>query len=280
MHLQQQPSNQPMPHTSESKLRLSRAFSHKVANLLDSKKFKRFLDIKYEATDNIVKKVKKLNAHLKHHPELRNRIKGFNKKSGDVELKEAEHEVPDTPPGLFTTDTLIGIIPFLTYPALGRLAQTCRWMSGNITQEQADKAVKRGQEIVRKITMLTEPSGRQMIRFFSLNEEPIEFGRVLDGSHIFIIRFRNRTFIGTHPHLAYSMGLGEFYNIVVESLQAGSDVGDMGAWFELVCAYDSTRGSNDCLHMRIMLRSSKINWRLVGSSTVQTFDVGFHEFIA
>ena len=283
-----------MPPTTGSKLnqrvRLSDAFISRVSNVLTHKKFIRFLVIKNEVTVSADVKVNKLNAHLKWCPLLRNRIVGIDTNSCVLQLNEeavvvsslSTLVVPDLPPQRFTSDILLGIVPFLPYPAIGRLAQSCKWMHGNITQEQADKAVKRGQEVIRNVTLFTEPSGRQMLRFFSVEDEPIELGRILDGSQVFFMRFRNRTFMGTHPHLTYSLGLGEFFATIVEAIESTAGIGDTCAWFKVVSVYNSKRGSNDCLHMRITVRSDKFKWRLVGASTttVENFDVGFHEYIA
>jgi hypothetical protein len=287
-----------MPPTTASKLkqraRLSDAFISRVSNVLNHKMFIRFLAIKNEINVNADKKVKKLNTHLKWYPLLRNKIVGIDAKSdvlqltGDVVVVAGGCLSTTTaalvvlhPPQRFTSDILLGIIPFLPYPAIGRLAQTCKWMNGNITQEQADNAVKRGRELTRRITLFTEPSGRQMLRFFSVEEEePIEFGRILEGSQVFFIRFRNRTFMGTHPSLTYSLGLGEFFATIVEAIESTAGmIGDTGAWFKVVSVYDSKYGSKDCLHIRITARSDKFKWRLVsGVSTVENFDVGFHEW--
>lgn len=273
-----------MPHTTGTKLILSDAFNDRVSIALDLKKFKKYLEIKNKITDDGLKKAKKLNAHLKWHPELHNQIVGFDVSTGIILLKENTTSVPENPPQRFTSDILLGIVPFLPYPALGRLAKSCKWMNGNITQEQADKAVKRGQEIIRNITLFTEPSGRQMIRFFSVDEEQIEFGRILDGSQVFIIRFRNRTFMGSHPHLIYSLGLSKFFSTVVESILLSTGggggattttgVGNTCAWFQLVNATDPRS-----LHIRIMFRSENVRWRLITSSATEHFDVGFHEYI-
>jgi hypothetical protein len=339
-----------MPPTTAQRTRLSDAFISRVSNVLNQKMFDRFMvilkkkntkknevgsssssgssssntaddsnDNTTTTTDNTDNKtrVEKLNAHLKWYPTLCNRIVGIV----DDHVLLLRNDclstlvVPDLPPHQrFTSDILLGIVPFLTYPAIGRLARSCKWMHGNITQEQADKAVKRGQEVIRRITLFTEPSGRQMLRFFSVEEEePIEFGRILEGSQVFVIRFRNRTFMGAQQQQQYSLlGLGEFFTTMVKAIvvveksssssssttTAGTTTTTIGgdtttttacAWFKVI---NNNNRSTDCLHMRFFMRSGNNNtfkWRLTAavdddgvrvgpSKEEEHFDVGFHEY--
>ena len=159
----------------------------------------------------------KINAYMKKFPELCNRIVGFHP-DGSIKLRETEEEespvplllqrllIPDTPPpARFTNDILLSVTPLLPFPSLGRLAQTCRWMSAHITEEQVERALERAKERFGKVELVEEQevtSYRQLLppvlRLFNTNEEMIEVRRLTEHSPVYILKTqeRGRVYIG------------------------------------------------------------------------------------
>jgi hypothetical protein len=163
----------------------------------------------------------KINAYMKKFPELCNRIVGFHP-DGSIKLRETEEEesppllqrllIPDTPPARFTNDILLSVTPLLPFPSLGRLAQTCRWMSAHITEEQVKRALERAKERFGKVELVEEEEVtstgvvgvvagyRQppVLRLFNTNEEMIEVRRLTEQSPVYILKTqeKGRVYIG------------------------------------------------------------------------------------
>ena len=160
----------------------------------------------------------KINAYMKKFPELCNRIVGFHP-DGSIKLRETEEEesppllqrllIPDTPPARFTNDILLLVTPLLPFPSLGRLAQTCRWMSAHITEEQVKRALERAKERFGKVELVEEEEVtstgvvagyRQppVLRLFNTNEEMIEVRRLTEQSPVYILKTqeKGRVYIG------------------------------------------------------------------------------------
>ena len=145
--------------------------------------------------------IAKINTCMKKYPEFCNRVVGFHP-DGSIKLKETEPTLlqgPDTPPpARFTNDALMSIVACLPFPSIGRLAQSCKWMNAHITEEQVERALKRGKERFGKVELLfTEPS--VLLRLFSTNEEMVEIWRMNSRSTIYVLRVNGRTFLGVTP---------------------------------------------------------------------------------
>lgn len=153
--------------------------------------------------------VAKINACMRKYPEFCNRVVGFHP-DGSIRLKETEPAlrmmlIPDTPPARFTNDALMSIVVWLPFPSLGRLAQSCKWMSAHITQEQVEGALKRARERFGKVELVTDLStGKQVLRLFSTNEEMVEMWRLNQDSSIYVIRACGKTFLGISSYTSYT----------------------------------------------------------------------------
>ena len=127
---------------------------------------------KLESLHNLVRKLRAENAHPEHvkqrinacmkkYPTLCNRVLGLHA-DGSFRLRETEpvvlSQIPYTPPARFTRDSTQSIVSHLPYSTLGRLAQTCKWMYANISQQQVDEALKRARERVGRVEISPGPS--------------------------------------------------------------------------------------------------------------------------
>ena len=202
---------------------------------------------------------KKLNACLSNYPALCNRIIGFHP-FGAIRLKEAEPmpmQIPLTPPARFTRDTLSSIVPHLPFPVLGCLAKTCKWMNANITRDQVERALARCRELFRKVEIITEPSpsGRQMIRMFTANEEVIDVGYMHNQHPFVLLRIRGRTYMGMpSPGGVYYRGFGDLYNHVVYHVTSGIEAPEKQKpliWVKYAKANHSV--SDDSIHVRFFV---------------------------
>ena len=114
----------------------------------------------------------------------------------DMERSKAKIQmaIPATPPMNFTLDGLLSIVAHLPYPTLGRLAKTCKWMNAHISDENVGNAVDRFLEHHQKIELVTEHSGRLVLRMLSTNEEVVELGWMNARRSIALLRTRGRVF--------------------------------------------------------------------------------------
>jgi len=141
------------------------------------------------------------------------------KKKCDIIIRETEEEespvllppplhqqqrlliIPDTPPppARFTNDILLSFTPLLPFPSLGRLAQTCRWMSAHITEEQVKRALERAKERFGRVELVEEEKVEPVLRLFNTNEEMIEVRRLAEHSPVYILKTQEekcRVYIG------------------------------------------------------------------------------------
>ena len=154
----------------------------------------------------------RVNECMREYPRFCNRVIGI-RPDGTLLLADMESlkgkirmAIPAAPPMHFTHDVLLSIITHLPYPTLGRLAKTCKWMNAHISDQHVGHAVDRFLEHFQKIVLLTEPSGRLVLRMFSTNEEVVDFGWLNAGRSIALLRIQGRVFMAV-PQLSSFVGL-------------------------------------------------------------------------
>ena len=209
--------------------------------------------------------MQKFNECLKDHPNLCDCVVGI-RPDGVILLKSMEEEepkedrkmiIPSTPPQRFTHDAALSIIPHLPYPALGRLAKTCKWMNAHITDNHVENAVDRFLERFQKIELLTEPTGRRMIRMFTTNENVIEVGWMHTRNHnIVLLRIQGRVFITSAPRVSdYRVSFTDFFDhIVRHSTMENKPYG------YIRCSEIVYTTGNDEIKVDLMLSSSMHEW--------------------
>jgi hypothetical protein len=211
--------------------------------------------------------IKQINTCMKKHPELCDRVVGFHP-DGSLKLKETEPMemvIPQAPPASFTSDTLLSILPLLPFPAIGRLAMTCKWMNATITPEQIETTLVQARERFGKVSLLTEPtSGRQMVCMFNTDDQMISVGKMHPKSDIYVLRMNGRTYLGESKwHDPTNL------SSVLKHASSGfaTDPNQQLVWFK----YD-TKGGDDDLYMRFNMISS-------GNLYYGAFRMYFREFV-
>ncbi len=247
-----------MPHSIASKKKLVNRAAVKFHVDLqkslqnDQKKIQSFYDtVKKLKTESAAPEtvVKKINTCMKKYPEFCNRIVGFDQ-DGNFRFKELEPlqmQIPDTPPARFTNDIVLSVVPWLPFSSVGRLAQSSKWMSVHITQEQVENALKRARERFGKVELVTELStGKQVLRLFSIDGEMIEVQRLRDHSSVYVMKAKGRVFIGVSQSLNH-YGLSRagdgsidsisdvFQHVTTSWRQSSSDAAV--AWFKFTDTY-------------------------------------------
>ena len=190
--------------------------------------FRRMLDLLFRNAMPPHVVTEQTNAFLwREYPEFCNRIIGFYP-DGTIQLRETipvRMLIPTSPPARFNNDIMLSLVPLLPFPALGRLAKTCKWMNAHISQEQVDRALARCRAlfdtvdiIVTTTTSTIQPS-RTMIRMYTTNEEAVEVGFMHPNRQIVMLKIimkqGGRIYLGVPtPSDQYSKGFADLFDHV------------------------------------------------------------------
>jgi hypothetical protein len=234
-----------MPHSIASKQKMIQRCADKFNDELrktlrnDEKKFQHYHNTvkklrSSEAPREIV--IKKINDCMKKYPALCNKVVGFHP-DGKTLLRETESTItaPTVPPGFFTADIVSCVVPLLSFPVIGTLAKTCKWMNATITQAQVEEALKRARDTFGKVTLSTEFStGRDILSIFNTRGEKLEIKQLNARSKLFHAKMNGKAFIGeSMNHWDHPRPFGDICNLItyIKSMDAGR--GDKPvAWFK------------------------------------------------
>jgi hypothetical protein len=125
-------------------------------------------------------------------------VVGFHP-DGSSLLQETESTItaPTASPAFFTADIVSCVVPLLSFPVIGTLAKTCKWMNATITQAQVVEALKRARDYFGKVTLTTELSTRrEMLSLFNTKGEKLEIKPLNATSKIFHAKMNGKAFIG------------------------------------------------------------------------------------
>ena len=106
--------------------------------------------------------------------------------------------VPAASPGkcFFNRDVFTTIIPLVPYMSMGYLIQTCKWVRGNITNEQIKGCKDRAKLIIGRAVPVTDQRFGVLFKIYNLKEEAVEIGLYHKHSAVIVCRFKSRIFIG------------------------------------------------------------------------------------
>ena len=151
--------------------------------------------------------------------------------------KETESTItaPTASPSFFTADIVSCVVPLLSFPVIGTLAKTCKWMNAAITQEQVEEALKRGRDTFGKVTLSIELStGREILSIFNTKGEKLEIKQLNAKSKLFLAKMNGKAFIGESTiNWDHPRPFGDICKLFtyIKSMDAGS--GDKPvAWFK------------------------------------------------
>ena len=247
-----------MPHSIASKQKMIQRCADKFNDEL--RKTLKNDDKKFQHYHNTVKKlrssgaprdvvIKTINNCMKKYPAFCNKVVGFHP-DGRTLLKETESTIttPTAPPGFFTADIVSCVVPLLSFPVIGILAKTCKWMNATITQEQVEEALKRAREYFGKVTLSTELStGMEILSIFNTKGEKLEIKRLNATSKLFHAKMNGKAFIGEslnrwdHP-----LPFGDICNLLTYVKEVDAGRGDKAVvWFKKEWAL---RGDDDSFY--------------------------------
>ena len=136
-------------------------------------------------------------------------------------------------------DFASGIIPFVPYPALQRLAVTSKWIK--ITKSDIKQALERHNELFGKAVIVLQPPYDSFhgegvgscVRILDQEENTLEIGRKEKTSDLVTVKWGGCSFTGT-PKEYMQFKLVHFLEDTVSMLSGEKE--DFCVWFEIICS--------------------------------------------